>query len=121
MKTLTKTILAVLATGFISCALFSQQAQADEITGTITFGGSVNLNTASAGTATAVTGWHGFGGIGNPVVVDADGDFLLFITPGVTTGMFFAPWNFNTIIPIPHFWSAGGFSFQLTTSAIIIQ
>src|SRR5438477_8680784 len=54
MKTLTKTILTVLGTGLISCALFSQQAQADPITGTITFGGSVNMN-GTAATATMVT------------------------------------------------------------------
>lgn len=122
MKTLTKMILAVLATGVISCALFSQQAQADPIVGNITFGGAVNLNTASAGTATAVTAWHGFGGVGNPRVVDADGDFLAFVNPGITQALFGAtPWFFNTVVPIANFWSVGGFAFELTTSSIFSQ
>jgi hypothetical protein len=120
MKTLTKTILAVLATGMISCALFSQQAQAGEITGTITFGGSVNLNTNSAGTATAVTGWHGFGGVGNPLVVDSDGDFLTYTTPGISGAVFATPWNFNSG-PVANFWSVGGFTFNLTASSIFSQ
>ena len=120
MKTLTKTILAVLATGLISCALFSQQAQADLINGTITFGGSVNLNTASAGTATAVTGWHGFGGVGNPLVVDADGDFLTYVTPGVSSAIFATPWSFNSGA-VTAFWSVGGFTFNLVASSIFSQ
>src|SRR5438093_796997 len=91
------TCICLLAAALLS---IGPTLRADQVSGGVTFTGSVNLNTASAGTATAVTGWHGFGGLGNPVVVDADGDFLLFITPGVTTGIFFAPWNFNTVIPI---------------------
>ena len=39
-----KTILAVLAMGALSCALFSQQAQAAPITGSIAMGGTVGLN-----------------------------------------------------------------------------
>ena len=42
-----KTILAVLAMGALSCALFSQQAQAVPITGTIQFGGAVRFDTNS--------------------------------------------------------------------------
>jgi hypothetical protein len=132
MKTLAKTILAVLATGMISCALFSQQAQADPqtlgpVTGSITFGGSVELDTASAGNATAVTAWHGFGGIGAPVVVDRDGSFALV---NVLAPVAFAtpPWYFftgpgNPLAPGPivNFWSVGGFSFELTASSIFAQ
>jgi hypothetical protein len=40
----TKTILAMLAIGFISCALFCQQAQATQINGTINFTGFVTLS-----------------------------------------------------------------------------
>jgi hypothetical protein len=122
LKTLTKTILAVLATGVISCALFTQQAQADPIVGNITFGGAVNLDTGSAGTATCVTGWYGFGGVGSPRVIDADGDFVAFATPGVSQAVFGAtPWFFNTVVPIVNFWSVGGFSFELTASSIFSQ
>ena len=119
MKTLTKTILAVLGTGLISCALFSQQAQADPVTGNITFGGSVNMN-GNASTATMVTAWHGFGGVGNPIVVDADGDFASFVTPGVSQAVFAVPWTFNSG-PLNAFWSVGGFTFNLTESHIFFQ
>ena len=119
MKTLTKTILAVLGTGLISCALFSQQAQADPVTGNITFGGSVNMN-GNASNATMVTAWHGFGGVGNPIVVDADGDFASFVTPGVSQAVFAVPWTFNSG-PVNAFWSVGGFTFNLTASSIFSQ
>ena len=119
MKTLTKTILAVLGTGLISCALFSQQAQADPVTGNITFGGSVNMD-GNANNATMVTGWHGFGGVGNPIVVDADGDFSSFVTPGVSQAVFAVPWTFNSG-PVNAFWSVGGFTFNLTASSIFSQ
>jgi len=119
MKTLTKTILAVLGTGLISCALFSQQAQADPVTGNITFGGSVNMN-GNASNATMVTGWHGFGGVGNPLVVDADGDFLPFVTPGISQAVFAVPWTFNSGA-LANFWSVGGFTFNLTASSIFSQ
>src|SRR5450631_4152031 len=121
MKTLTKTILAVLATGLISCALFSQQAQADPIVGSITFGGAVTFDTGSVDTATQITAWHGFNGTGNPVVVDADGSYAAFVTPGTTTATFAGAWLFNTVVPIVNFWSAGGFTFELTASHIFSQ
>jgi VPDSG-CTERM motif len=48
---LPKTILAVLATGFIfSCELFCQHAQATTINGTITFGGTLTAQILSGGT-----------------------------------------------------------------------
>jgi VPDSG-CTERM motif len=120
MKTLSKTILAVLATGVISCALFSQQAQADPITGAITFGGSVNMN-GNANTATMVTGWHGFGGVGNPLVIDCDGTFAAEgVVPGVSTGIFAVPWTFNSGA-VTAFWTVGGFTFDLTMSSIFSQ
>jgi len=120
MNTITKTFLAVLSTGLINCALFSQQAQADSIVGDITFGGTVYLNSPSAGTATAVTGWHGFGGVYDPLVVDANGDFLTYVTPGVSSSVITTPWNFNSG-PVANFWSVGGFTFNLTASSIFSQ
>ena len=120
MTTITKRFLAILATGLMSCALFTQQAQADPIVGNIAFGGTVYLNSPSAGTATAVTGWHGFGGVGNPLVVEAGGDFLPYVTLGVSNTVFATPWNFNSG-PIANFWSVGGFTFNLVASSIFSQ
>jgi hypothetical protein len=112
-----KGLRGFLLGGLISCGLFYQQAQAAEITGDITFTGTVTLDTSSAGTATMVKTWSGLGGVGLPAVQDADGDFATFVTPGdgVT---FFHPWSFNSGA-ISSFWSVDGFTFDLTSSSII--
>ena len=110
-----KGLRAFLLGGLISCGLFYQQAQAAGITGDITFTGTVNLNTTSAGTATQVTAWHGLAA-GNPQVQDVDGDFATFVTPG--DGVTFVHlWSFNSGA-IPSFWSVDGFTFDLTSSSI---
>jgi VPDSG-CTERM motif len=44
MKNRSKTVLAILATGLLSCTLFSQQARATLINGTINFSGFVTLS-----------------------------------------------------------------------------
>jgi hypothetical protein len=54
---LSKTLLAILTTGMLSCGLFSQQAQATAINGNINFAGSVTFSTTSLLTATTVTSW----------------------------------------------------------------
>jgi hypothetical protein len=114
-----KWLRAFLLGGLISCGLFYQQAQAAGITGDITFTGTVNLDTASAGTATMVTGWHGLSttpSSGLPQVQDVDGDFATFVTPG--DGVTFVhPWSFNSGA-IASFWSVDGFTFDLTSSSI---
>lgn len=53
MTTLSKTILATLATGFISCTLFSQQAYA--FSGSIEFGGSAKVSKATKKGVTTTT------------------------------------------------------------------
>jgi hypothetical protein len=124
MKPLNKTMLAVLATGFISCALFRQEAQAVPITGAITFAGTVTLDTASAGTATAVVagGWHGAGGVGSPTVMSRQGDFATFASNVDPITFAALQWNFNSPAGQPGvFWSVGGFTFNLTESHIFFQ
>jgi hypothetical protein len=110
---------AFLLGGLISCGLFYQQAQAAEVTGAITFTGTVNLDTTSAGTATKVTGWHGLSttpSSGLPQVQDAEGDFGTFVTAGDGV-LFHAPWSFNSGA-IASFWSVDGFTFDLLSSSI---
>ena len=124
MRPLNKTLLAVLATGFICCTLFREEAQAVPITGAITFAGSVTLDTASAGTATAVVagGWHGAGGVGSPTVMSRDGDFATFLSNGDATSFTALQWNFNSPAgQAGAFWSVGGFTFNLTESHIFFQ
>jgi VPDSG-CTERM motif len=119
MKSLPKTILAVLATAVLTCGLFCQHVQASQITGDITFVGSVNLNTKSASTATIVTDWHGLGAGGLPQVASHDGSFNGFVTDGDAVTIAF-PWSFNSGA-VPNFWSVDGFVFNLTSSSIIAQ
>jgi hypothetical protein len=103
----------------VAALIFSSGAvlKADDIDGNIAFAGAVNLDTSSAGTATAVTAWHFVGNMGDPYVAGASGDF------SGTLGMsaiFAAPWSFNSG-PVSSFWTVGGFTFDLTSSAITTQ
>ncbi len=111
---------APLLAGLISCGLFCQQAEAAGlISGNITFAGTISLNSASAGSATMVTGWHGLAPGDEPQVESDDGNFAAFVTPG--DGLdFHAPWSFNSGT-IPSFWSVDGFTFDLTSSSINSQ
>jgi hypothetical protein len=118
MKTLTKTILAVLVTGLIGCVLFSQQAQAVKITGSIVFQGTVDFDQAVM-FATRVDAWHGVGGTGNPTVTADTGDFANYFGPG-DPGTFSAPWFLNSGSH-PALWSIGGFTFDLTSSLLTQQ
>jgi len=124
MKNSSKTILAVLAIGLFSIGFFCQQAQAAPINGSITFAGSVELNTSSAATATGVilNGWHGGSTTpisGAPQVQSRDGDFATFVTVGDGTA-FASPWSFNSGA-VSSFWSVDGFTFDLISSAITSQ
>jgi hypothetical protein len=113
----TNKIALLIAIAFLGMAM---TLRAQQITGVITFGlGAVELDTASAGTATAVTAWHGAGGIGDPLVLSSDGDFAAFCPAGSFV-IFAAPWNFASG-PVVGFWSAGGFTFDLTESHIVFQ
>src|SRR5438034_774751 len=115
MKNLSKTILAVAVAGAITVGL-AQQSQAVPVVGNINFGGSVTLNTSSAGTATGVTSWSGFGTGGKPQVQNRDGSFVGFVAPGDAV-TFVAPWTFNTASTITGFWQVDGFSFDLNFSS----
>jgi len=120
MKNLTKTILVMLATGVLSCAVFSQQAQATAITGDIQFAGETHFDTNSLATATTVITWFDvFHNAGFSSVTSSTGDFA-GIAPGTQATMA-QPWIFNPSTPTPGLWSVGGFSYDLLTSTIVTQ
>jgi hypothetical protein len=118
---LSKTILAVLATGALSCALFSQQAQANTIDGTIEFGGSVHFDTDSLATATRVVTWYDTNGIAghSSVMPFSTGDFAGILAG--TQATMAQPWIFNPSTQTPGLWSVGGFTFNLLSSIIMTQ
>jgi hypothetical protein len=117
MKSLPRTILAVLAVGVLTSPLFSRPAQAAPIQGTIDFGGVVTFDTTSLATATRVNIWN------SSLVLQRTGDFAnptYSIDPGDPATMA-APWIFNPSTNTPSLWSIGGFTFDLTSSVIFSQ
>ena len=110
---LSKTILAVIATGAISCGLLTQTSQAIPVTGEIFFSGGVQLDQPLGTPATQVTAWispeAGFGNSGS----------FAAVAPG-TAATFVAPWSFNSG-PIMNFWQVAGFSFSLLSSSQQMQ
>ena len=115
-----KTILAVLAIGALSCALFSPQAQATQITGTIRFVGGVHLDNNHLASATTVVTWFDLAqNPGHANVLTADGSFS-GIAPGTQSDMFNG-WVFNPSTNTPGLWSVGGFTFDLASATIVSQ
>ena len=123
MKNPSKTVLAILATGLLSCTLFNQRAQALPavlIQGNIQFGGEVQFDTNSLATATKVVTWFDvFHNAGFSSVTSATGDFA-GIAPGTSAAMA-QPWIFNPSTPTPGLWSVGGFTFDLLSSTVVTQ
>ena len=110
----------MLATGVLSCAVFSQQAQATPINGDIQFAGETRFDTNSLATAHRVVTWFDvFHNAGFSSVTSGTGDFA-GIFPGTQATMA-QPWIFNPSTPTPGLWSVGGFSFDLLTSTIVTQ
>ena len=116
-----KTILAVLAMGALSCALFSQQAQAVPITGTIQFGGSVQFDTQSLATAHRVNVWFDSNGNAGHSTVQPGNEGTFASIPAGTQADMAQPWIFNPSTPTMHLWSVAGFTFDLMSSTIMHQ
>jgi hypothetical protein len=111
-----KTILAMLAIGFISCGLFSQQAQATQITGEIHFGGDAIFNSLILSNATTVNVWiSAQNTLQQSTVLSTTDDFS--VIPFGTLADMAHPWVFNPSTATPGLWSipAFGFSFDLTS------
>jgi VPDSG-CTERM motif len=117
---LSKTLLALLTTAMLSCALFSQQAQATAIDGNIQFAGEVRFDTNSLATTTKVGTWYDvFHNAGFSSVTSGTGDFA-GIASRVQADMA-QPWAFNPSTPTASLWSVGGFTFDLLSSTIVTQ
>ncbi len=110
--------LVILAA--VLSALGLGTAQAGMIVGTVTFGGTVTLNsgTTVAG-ATTVTSWNGPGGIGAPFVNSSSGNLAAaFLTP-VTMA---TPWVFTSVTPSLWSYTAGNgdtFTFNLNAGSSV--
>ncbi len=116
---LTKTVLAVLATA----ALTLSSAQAVQITGDIDFAGQAFFNTNSLATATQVTNFKTMAGFGldhSAVVTDATGSFATTVVMG-DIASFPSLYQFNPSAPATPLWTVGGFTFDLTSSTVVLQ
>jgi hypothetical protein len=111
MKNLTKTILTTLATGFISCALFSQQAQAVTMTGGISFAGGYTPQDGS-GTQPDLTLATQIS-FGPTFVFSTSGSFTSVLTFSAVTMN--SPLVFSPPTPLSPLWTVGGFTFNLLT------
>jgi hypothetical protein len=121
MKKLSKTMLAVLATGLLGCAVFSEHAQAVPITGDIVTGGQITFN-GPVVTATQVTHWFSAGthNDGFSTVFAVTGDLATFISV-LDQAQMAQPWDFGSGGPQAGLWSVGGFTFDLASSTIVTQ
>jgi protein with PEP-CTERM/exosortase system signal len=113
MKKLSKTILTLVTVGLLSGGLFCQQVQATPITGDITFGGVVTLDSTHLNLATQVSTWD------LSIVTSDSGSFSSI--PILSNVTMTAPWIFNPSTPTIPLWSVGGFTFDLTSSTIVTQ
>ena len=112
MKNLTKTILTLIAAGFVLTALSTQEAQAAKINGRIDFAGSVMFDSSALQNVTQVMEWRDiFGNAGFSNVAAFNGSYTGFVSLGDQATMA-TPWIFTT--PTPGLWSVGGFTFDLS-------
>ncbi len=107
-----KLALALLATGLVTAGLGSHQAQAAQINGAITFSGGAKYDTNSLATATTVQKFS------NVTVQSGDGDFSGLDGSSVNMA---TPYVFVPSTATPALWSVGGFTFDLTSSTVVLQ
>ena len=114
MKPISKTILAVLAIGMLSCGVFSQQAQAAHLVGEIHMAGDVIFDTPNLGSSSAVETWISVqGNLNQATTFGATGDFA--IIPALSEADMAHPWTFSPSTITAPLWNlpAFGFSFDL--------
>ena len=103
-----------VALALLIASLCLVDAEAFQVTGDISFGGSVKFNGRSLARATGVTQWKG-------VLVTSDsGDFAAFAAPGSPVAVV-TPWAFSSSTPFSGLWSVNGFTFDLTSSAVLLR
>lgn len=114
-----KNILAKFAAVTVVVLGLVPVGQTAQISGTIGFTGRVVLDTGTASTASQVVAWVA------PTVNGTSGNFSV-LNNGLAVSIF-SPWNFvsGAINPSTtggaHFWSVGGFNFDLISSSILSQ
>ena len=126
MKNLTKTILTLIAAGFVLTALSTQEAQAAKITGRLDVAGSVMFDSSALQNVNQVNQWRDINGnIGFSNVAAFNGSYIGHVVLGqqvtMSGGNSFPAWVFNPSTPTDPLWEVGGFTFHLTSSTIVTQ
>ena len=120
MKNFTKTILTLIAAGLLLTALSTQEAQAAQIQGRIDFAGSAMFDSSALQSVTKVVEWRDvFGNAGFSNVANVTGTYS-GIALGTQATMA-TPWIFSPSTATPGLWSVAGFTFDLTSSTIVMQ
>jgi hypothetical protein len=121
MKNLTKTLLAVLAAGLVSTALSTQEAQAAHINGRLDIAGSAMFDSSALQNVTQVVQWRDiFGNLGFSSVAGVTGSYVGIVSLGDQVTMA-TPWIFTPSTATPGLWSVDGFTFDLTSSTVVMQ
>jgi len=125
MKNLTKTILTLIAAGFVLTALSTQEAQAAHIHGRIDFSGSVMFDSSALQSVTKVLEWRDVdGNAGFSNVSAFNGSYMGFVTLGqqaTMCSMTGGTWTFIPSTGTPSLWSVGGFTFDLTGVTVVMR
>ena len=125
MKSLTKTILTLIAAALVTTAVSTQEAQAAKITGTIDFAGGAQFDSSALQNVTQVVTW--FDVFGNPGVTNVASVTGNFSSIALGTQATMSPWTFSP--PPggqPALWSVTGsdgftFTFDLLSSTVVTQ
>ena len=113
-----KTILAVLAMGALSCALFSQQAQAAQVQGEIHMAGDVVFDSVDLSSSTAINHWiSAANNLEKATTFGATGDFTAI--PTGTEADMTHPWTFSPSTPTAPLWNLPAFGFSFDLASII--
>ena len=118
-----KNIIKIASVAVVALAL-TQAAQATQISGAVTFFGTIQLGNSGVAVSTVtganeVLNWYGIAGAGVPFVSSSSGNLSASTSPAATV-TFATPWVFG---PQASLWSYTGldgdtFTFSLTTASI---
>ena len=121
MKNFTKTILTLIAAGLLLTALSTQEAQAAQIHGRLDLAGAVMFDSSALQNVTQVVQWRDiFGNLGFSNVAGVTGSYVGIVNLGDQVTMA-TPWIFTPSTNTPGLWSVDGFTFDLTSSTVVMQ
>ena len=102
--------------GMVTAILAVASVHANPISGTISMGGELNLDSASFSSATEVTSW--------PLVyVVADSGSFTSVTPLSLVTMSSSPWVFSPApgVALNDLWTVGGFTFDFASDTVTVS